>query len=135
MTMNSGDDRGTWFNMLKIELGMIGEENLVNPGAPPQEHETVLGIATSLDQRLFTYAEKTDERSTRTLVDARYCQDEDERTRLFNKAYELSIKAGIAKDLLWCNLKDEFGMWDANKYVGLRKDFVVVAGPRAGGGQ
>ena len=128
--MTTSDERGTWFNLLKIELGMIDDDQLLNPGADQQPHETLLGVASALDKRLFTYSEKTDEKSTRTLVDARYCQDPEERTKLFNRAYELSIKANIAKDLLWANIKDEFGMWDADKYVGLRRDFAVVSGPR-----
>lgn len=134
MTMNSSDDRGTWFNMLKIELSMIDDGDLVDPGAEPAPHEAMVGVATELDKRLFTYAEKTEEKSTRTLVDARFCRDEEEQRRLFNRAYELSIKADIAKNLLWCNLKDEFNLWDSALYVGLRRDFVVVKGERSGGG-
>lgn len=134
--MTMSDERGTWFNLLRIELSMIEDDSLVNPGADPQPHETVIGVASSLDKKLFTYAEKTDEKSTRLLVDARFCQDEQQREAFFNRAYELSIKAGIAKDLLWANIKDEFNAWDAGKYVGLRRDYTVVTGPRsaAGGG-
>lgn len=124
--------RTTWHSMLKEELGMIDQTDLINPDAEVDNTlETVLGVAPVEDQSLFTYAEKLEEKATRILVDARYTREGlAEKERLVRKSFEMTLKSGIVRDILWANLKDEFDCWAPHLYIGLRKDFLVVSGKR-----
>jgi len=120
--------RATWFDFLRSELGMIAYDELIDPEIEQQDTDKPVGRAPMEDRRLYTYSEKLEEKSARTLVDARFCRNAEEREGLMEKAYEYNIKAGIAREIMWSNLKDEFHLWDPSVYVGLRKDFVVVSG-------
>jgi hypothetical protein len=122
--------RATWHSMLKEELSLIDEHDLINPDAEvDDQHETVVGVAPIEDQKMYTYAERLEEKATRILVDARFTRDgSTERERLTRKSFEMTIKSQIVRDILWANLKDEFDLWAPHLYVGLRKDFVVVSG-------
>jgi hypothetical protein len=127
--------RATWHSMLKDELQMIDSSEVYNPDGEVDENaETVLGTAPVEDQKLFTYAEKLEERATRMLVDARYTREgSEEKERLVRKSFEMTMKSGIVRDILWANLKDEFDCWAPHLYIGIRKDWVVVSGKRGEG--
>lgn len=132
MTNDTGRRNITWLSMLKDSLSLIGESDLINPdGEVDEQSETILGVAPLEDQKLFTYAEKLEEQATRMIVDARFCREgTDEKEKMARKSYELTLKSGLCRDMLWTNLKDEFDCWAPHLYIGLRKDFVVVSGRR-----
>ena len=134
MATDSGSPkvRATWLTMLNDELRLIDEtEILPIDGDVDFDKETLHGVASLEDRKLYTYAENLEERSARMLVDARYTRDgADAKERLIRKSYEMSLKSGIVRDLLWSNLKDEFDLWAPQLYVGLRKGWIVVSGRR-----
>ena len=124
--------RITWLAMLKDSLSMISEDELLNPeGEVDESSETILGVAPLEERRRFTYAERLEEEATRMLVDARFTrEDSKEKQRLVKKSFELTMKSGLLRDMMWTNIKDQFDCWAPELYVGIRKGFVVVSGRR-----
>jgi hypothetical protein len=72
-----------------------------------------------------------EEQATRMLVDARYTREgSEEKERMVSKSFELTVKSGLLRDMLWTNIKDQFDCWAPHLYVGIRKGYVVVTGRR-----
>jgi len=128
----NGRVRTTWLAMLKDSLSMIDESELYNPDNDVDESvDTVLGTAPLEERRMLTYAERLEEQATRMLVDARYSREgSEEKEKMVRKAFELTAKSSLLRDMMWANLKDQFDCWAPHLYIGLRKDFVVVTGKR-----
>lgn len=121
-----------WFAMLREELAMIDEHDIIDPAgdsdADVEHGESILGVASLEIQKIMTYVEKMEEASTRTIVDARFTRgDIENREALAVRSYEMATKAEAARQIAWIMLRDEFDLWVPNKSIGIRKGFVVVA--------
>ena len=121
---SSEDKKGSsWFRMLPIEMDML--EEIIEPdgkGASP--HETAVGIADSDIKKLYTLMIKTEEKATRTLVDARYERDADKREHLRIQAISQKGKADVLREILFSVIRDTFNLWDQN--IGIRAGWLVV---------
>lgn len=125
-------DGGSWLSMLKIELQFIEPDQMIEPESTTEEDERegehILGDATLETKKLWTYFCTLEERSTRAFIDAKYTKhDPDNREALMKKAAELKAKAEMARQILFLNLRDQFGIWNPNLGIGIRKGWKVVS--------
>jgi hypothetical protein len=132
MTKRTKDEESSWLSMLKMELSLIDEEHIIEPGMEedddPEENETELGIATMEIRRLWTYFCNLEEKATRAIVDAKYDRTTvSSREEKLKKAAEMRAKAEMARSILFLNIRDQHGIWNPHLGVGLRRGWRIVS--------
>ena len=115
----------SWLGMLRMELSLIDE--YIDPEMDYDEKdETFVGKASEEVKRLWTYYSRTEEKATRTLIDAKYCKKGSEKDELVKHAFEMKLKAEMARSILFLSLRDQFGIWNPTVGIGLRSGFQIT---------
>lgn len=122
MTKKNSD--ASWLGMLRMELSLIDE--FIEPDTESEDNEAILGVASDEVKRLWTYYSKTEEIATRTLIDAKYCKKHDEKDDLMKRAFEMKLKAEMARSILFLSLRDQFGIWNPTVGIGIRAGFQIT---------
>lgn len=128
-------EAGSWFSMLKMELSLIDEDDLIEPGLQEDDddeddndNETELGVASLETKQLWTYFCRLEEKATRALVEARYDRSSvDSREETQKRAAEMKAKAEMARSILFLNLRDQYKIWNPYLGVGLRRGWKIVS--------
>jgi len=120
---SSEDKKGSsWFRMLPIEMEML--EEVIEPEGAAHDNETAVGMADNDIKKLYTLMIKTEEKATRTLVDARYERNSEKREALRIQAISQKGKADVLREILFSVVRDTFNLWDSN--IGIRAGWLVV---------
>lgn len=133
MTKKIKDEESSWLSMLRMELSLIDESSLIEPGLEEdddeeKDNETDLGVATMEVRRLWTYFCRLEEKSTRAIVDAKYDHTSvASREEKLKTAAELRAKAEMARSILFLNIRDQYGIWNPHLGVGLRRGWRIVS--------
>jgi hypothetical protein len=132
--MKKEKEESSWLSMLKMELSLIGPDELIEPESgdgeddDERDNEHFLGEASMEIKRLWTYFATLEEKATRTLIDAKYARASiDKRESLLKKASEMKAKAEMARSILFLNIRDQYQIWNPNLAVGIRKGWRVVS--------
>ena len=123
----SNDEKkgASWFRMLPMEMDMLDISEVIEPeSGNPEDNETPVGIADSDIKKLYTLMIRTEEKATRTLVDARYERSKDKKEQLRIQAIAQKGKADVLREILFSVVRDTFSIWDQN--IGIRGEWIVV---------
>lgn len=131
MTKKVDKGESSWLGMLKMELSLIGDEELIEPESggddESEKDETFLGEATMEIRKLWTYFSTLEEKATRTLIEAKYCRNVDKRENFLKKASEMKAKAEMARSILFLTIRDQHEIWNPHLGVGIRSGWRVVS--------
>jgi len=124
---SSGDEKkgASWFRMLPMEMDMLDIHDVIEPDNPgASDNETAVGLADNDIKKLYTLMIRTEEKATRTLVDARYERDKEKKEQLRTQAIAQKAKADVLREILFSVVRDTFNLWDQN--IGIRAEWIVV---------
>lgn len=124
---SSGDEKkgSSWFRMLPIEMEMITTDEMIEPeGRDVETNETAVATADLDIKKLYTLMIKTEEKATRTLVDARYERDHEKKQQLRTQAIAQKGKADVLREILFSVIRDTYNLWDEN--IGIRAGWLIV---------
>lgn len=121
----------TWLELLPFELNEITDYFEPELEFDPNKYYRIGEMTESL-KKLFTLWRNLDKEAERSLLNARYGKNEQERKSCMTKAAELKEKARAARLIFWISLKDTFGLWD-KECVAVTKGFSVAWSDRKEG--
>lgn len=114
-----------WLEVLRVELGAIDNDDLIEPSGDPESGEKIVGELSLELRKIYTRSQKAEAEVMRFTADARCAKNDKARDQALEKANELQNKADVLMRIMWIGIRDEFNLWAAGT-VGLRKGWKVV---------
>jgi len=102
-----------------IELEMV--QDLQNPPYPLEKNDKVVGSLDDELKKLYTLWRQKVRESRMLMLDSE--QNPEENTP---KAIKTQAEAEILESIFWYECRAAFNSWEANRSIGVRKDWVVV---------
>ena len=119
---------GSWLSILDTSLQMISEDEFVDPTDPIEEGNTVEGIMSLEEKRLYTYTMQLTKRMYALNGDIMFSGgtgDTPAKEIMRDEMSSLKAKADIARKLMFNSIQDRLNLW--GKSVGIRGEFQVVS--------
>lgn len=98
---------------------------------PVRPNENPLGVLhNEALKKLWALAHRFDALSKQAVLDAQHkAETDDEASALRQQAARFSELEEIARDLFWCQAKDDIGSWEHSGVIGIREGWMLVCGP------
>ncbi|MBI4215254.1 MAG: hypothetical protein HY602_00835 [Parcubacteria group bacterium] len=119
---------GNWLEALQLELDFIEDAHLVEPEGEVEANEKIVGEASAVSRKLFTFARKLEAEANRFFAEAISSPKKDDRQKAQTGYVRLKTKSDVVRAIFWLQIKDELDLWgDDGDVIGIRAGWKVVS--------
>jgi len=120
-----------WFDMLRLELDVIGDDELIEPDGEMRPDEKVVGIASGDIKKLHTRVSQLKAEALRAAADVEAARNERERMAAIVRVREIYEKYQLVLKVMWVCIRDEYRLWGGDS-IGIRFGWKIVKKSDAG---
>ncbi|HLD82287.1 MAG TPA: hypothetical protein VJA22_03735 [Patescibacteria group bacterium] len=116
----------TFFQRIEDEMKSV---EVVDPGSPVEQDETVFGTVPEDLRRLFCLANQLHSNAHHAVGDFVSAPNQDAEEKARKRAQALHEKANFVREMFWDALKEEFNLLGSDRVVGVREGWKAVSFP------